>query len=218
MACALSGLLLTAAVASAQSDDAGRIEAAIAARWIGPIEFPGAAADETTLGGGTRALFDSVSTLEGSVGASGIIGVRLSRAFQVEFAFGYNPASLRTSITSDAEGIPDIVVDAPVTQLLMEGGVVVRPAAWGGGRLVPFLTSGAGYLRQLHDGRTLVETGRSYYAGGGLYYERATAGRRRVKASGIRVDVRAEMFRDGVAPDETLRVAPAVSAGLFVRF
>jgi hypothetical protein len=218
IACALAVLLANAATVSAQSDDRGRLEVAAAARWMGPIDFPGRPADETTLGGGTRPLFDSATTLEGSVGGSGLVGLRLSRAFQVEFTFGYNPTSLRTQITSDAEGIRDLAVDAPVTQLLMEGGVVVRPTAWGGGRLVPFLTAGAGYLRQLNDGRTLVETGRSYYVGGGLYYERATAGRRRLKASGIRIDVRGQVLQEGVAPDDTPRVAPAVAAGLFVRF
>ena len=39
-----------------------------------------------------------------------------------------------------------------------------------GRRLAPFVTGGAGYLRQLHEDRTLAETGQIYYAGGGARY------------------------------------------------
>lgn len=216
LAYATVALALSGASASAQT--VGRLELGGGARWIGPVDFPGVAANETTLGNGTRALFASATTLEGSIGATGSVGVWLARQLQLEFTVGYNPATMRTQITSDVEGIPDVAVDAPVTQFLLEGGAVMRLSGRQRTRLAPFLTAGAGYLRQLNDGRTLVETGRSYYFGGGLYYERATSGRRRVKASGLRIDVRGLILQEGVAPDDTPRVTPALSAGFFVRF
>lgn len=216
---ALSLVALHAVSAAAQaSTTAGRVEVTGGARWIGPIDFTEVYANEVALGGGTRSLFRTATTLDGSIGASGSVGVRLSQQFQVELAVAWNPTSLTTRVSSDVEGIPDVSVDAPVTQFLMEGGVLVRPGAWRARRVTPFLTAGAGYLRQLNDGRTLVETGRSYYIGGGLYYERATGGRRRMKASGVRLDVRGLMLQDGVSPGDTLRLTPAVSAALFVRF
>ena len=45
--------------------------------------------------------------------------------------------------------------------------VVYVPRWRVGSRILPFVTGGGGYLRQLHEGDTLAETGRIYYVGGG---------------------------------------------------
>ena len=36
--------------------------------------------------------------------------------------------------------------------------------------LRPFVTAGGGYLRQLHEGLTVIEEGRVFYVGGGARY------------------------------------------------
>ena len=59
-----------------------------------------------------------------------------------------------------------------------------------GRRLRPFASGGAGYLRQLHEDRTLVETGQVYYAGGGARYW-LRGGARVAALVGLRGDVRA---------------------------
>lgn len=187
-------------------------------RWIGPIRFGEVAANETTPGGGTRPLFKSQTTLDGSVGVTATVGYRLSRLLRAELAIAYNPSQLSSHITSDAEGVEDVTVDAPVSQFLVEGGVLAQLRRWQAGRVSPFLTAGIGYLRQLNDGRTLVETGQAYYFGGGVYYVRAAARPRRLKATGVRADLRALFLRDGVAPDHTVRGAPAITASVFARF
>jgi hypothetical protein len=82
------------------------------------------------------------------------------------------------------------------------------------GRIRPFVTGGAGYLRQLYDERTLVESGSIYYAGGGVrVWLRGGDGRKR--SLGIRSDVRATWRRDGVEFEEKTRVWPAVTAMIF---
>jgi hypothetical protein len=220
-ACALALLALggVAASASAQpADNNWRIEVAGGGRFIGPIAFGGVAANESTLGGGSRALFDSRTTLDRSVGGVATIGVRLSQMLRAEGTVGFNRTTLSTRITSDAEGVSDVTITAPVAQLLIEGGVLAQPAQWRMGRASPFITAGLGYLRQLNDGRTLVETGQSVYVGGGLYYVRASSHPRRLKATGLRADVRAQIMRDGVAPDSDARPALAVTATAFARF
>ena len=128
----------------------------------------------------------------------------------------FNPTGLSTHLTGDLEGTANTIARAPVTQFLVEGGVLAEGRRHG--HFTPFITGGLGYLRQLNDGRTLVETGRSFYLGGGLYYVRTSARPRRVKATGARVDVRAVFLRDGVAPDGAVRGAPAVTAAFFARF
>jgi hypothetical protein len=215
-------IALTVGMGAATSANAqqavSRIEVSGGIRYIGPIAFGGVPANETAVGGGTRALFDTETQLDGSVGGTAIVGVRLSRILRAEGAFAFNRTALSTRVTADTEGVADITITAPVTQLLVEGGVLVQPPQWQQGALSPFITAGLGYLRQLNDGRTLVETGRATFVGGGLYYVRASTRARRVKATGLRADVRGQIMRDGVAPDSDSRVALAVSAAVFARF
>jgi len=195
-----------------------RYEVSGGVRWIGPLDFGTTEAKQTTAGGGTRPLFASSTTLDGSVGGTAMLGIRLSRLLQAEVAAVYNPARLTSRISSDVEGIPDVSLDAPVTQFLLEGGLIAQPPRWGRRTVSPFLTAGVGYLRQLNDGRTLIDTGRSYYVGGGMHFVRTPRRPRRLKGSGLRVDARALMLRGGVAPDETTRITPTVTATFFARF
>jgi len=203
---------------SAQSVDTSRVEVSGGFRWIGPLDLASVPANESTLGGGSRALFDSTTTLEESFGGTVTVGVRLSQLIRVEGAFVFSPTQLSTRISDDTEGVPDTTVTSPVTQILVEGGVLAQPGRWRTRHVSPFATAGLGYLRQLNDGRTLVETGGSYYAGGGLYYVRTSASPERVKATGVRADVRALVFHDGVAPDSDWRPAAAITVTFFIRF
>ena len=59
-----------------------------------------------------------------------------------------------------------------------------------GPRLVPFAAAGGGYLRQLHEGQTLVEQGQVYHAGGGLKYWLLTRKVGAVRSAGLRTDAR----------------------------
>jgi hypothetical protein len=196
----------------------GRFEVSGGVRWIGPIHFGEVPANETAPGGGTRPLFTSATTLDASFGATGTLGIRLSQLLRAEIAVAYSPTGLSTAISGDAEVAGNVTVDEPVSQVLLEGGVLAAPRRWQKGHVSPFLTAGIGYLRQLNDGRTLVEDGQSYYVGGGLYYVRASAHPRRLKARGVRVDLRALFLHDGVSLDHTTRSAPALTASVFARF
>jgi hypothetical protein len=211
-------LVAIPAGALAQAADASRFEVSGGIRWIGPIAFGDIPANEITFNGGTRPLFESETTLDGSLGGTVTFGVRLTHMLRAETAVVFSPTQLTTRITADAEGVADTGITSPVTQFIVEGGLLAQPRQWRAGRLAPFATGGIGYLRQLNDGRTLVETGRTYYVGGGLYYVRASASPRRVKAVGVRADVRAVFLKEGVAPDSEARTTPAVTATLFVRF
>ena len=218
-ALAVLGLLLAGASrVGAQDGNRGRIEVSGGVRWIGEMGLGAAAANESTPGGGTRPLFNSVTTLDGSVGGAAALGVRLSRLLRAELAFAYSPTHISSRVTSDAEGVADVTVREPVTQLTVEGGVLAQPGRWRTRRLQPFLTAGIGYLRQLNDGRTLVQSGQSYYVGGGLYYVRASARPGRLKSTGVRVDLRALILHGGVLPDQSAGAAPAIAAAVFARF
>ena len=212
------GLLLAAVTCAAQDTNRGRIEVSGGIRWVAAVKLANVAALESKPGGGTLALFESSTRLDRSVGGTTTLGVRLSRMLRAELAFAYNPTGVSSRVSSDTEGVADLTVGEPVTQLLLEGGILAQPRRWQSARVRPFMTSGVGYLRQLNDGRTFVQSGQSAYVGGGLYYVRATARPGRLKATGVRADVRARFLRGGVAPDHSVRVAPAVTATVFARF
>ena len=207
-----------AITSSAQPNDVSRVEVSGGFRWIGSLDLASVPANETTLGGGSRALFDSATTLDQSFGGTVTVGVRVSQLIRIEGAVVYSPTQLSTRITDDTEGVPDTTITAPVSQILVEGGVLALPPRWRTRHVSPFAEAGLGYLRQLNDGRTLVETGGSYYVGGGLYYVRTSARPGRVKATGVRGDVRALVLHNGVAEDSDWRPTAAITATFFVRF
>lgn len=184
---------------------------------IGSIPFASVPSEQTTRGG-TSTLFRTSTDLDRSFGPLLTVGVRFARILRAEAAFGYNNARLVTRITGDTEGGADTTAHAPVRQFLMEAGLLVEAPALRTGPMVPFASGGAGYLRQLYDGRTLVETGHASYFGGGVFLEHTPARAGVVKATGLRVDVRAMRLRDGVISDGITHWAPAVAAQAFARF
>jgi hypothetical protein len=105
----------------------------------------------------------------------------------------------------EAERLAQYVIDLGVVWQLP------RPVL---GRLRPFVTGGGGYLRQLYDERTLVETGQVYYLGGGVRYW-LSGGDARRRSLGLRGDVRATWRLDGVDFEDQTRAWPSVSLLMF---
>lgn len=209
--------LLVSTRAIAQQSDRGRFELAAGVGWTGPMDLARVDASETTSGNGSRALFRSATELQRSLGWQALVGVRVTPAIAVEGRLWRGRTTLATAISMDAEGARPVVLTEPIDEYLVEAGLVARLARPRGRRFTPYLAGGAGYLRHLHDGRTLVQTGRTYYAGGGLYVPLAR-GIGRVRMTGIRADVRVLLRQHGAALDDSLHAAPAASASLFVRF
>jgi hypothetical protein len=215
---ALAAVVLLATAAPAAAQPPGRLEIGGGARWIGSTSFGDIAAGETTFGGGTRDLFQSSTDLEQSIGAEVRIGVRLTAFLQVEGTVALNRMDLTTRVSGDVEGAADTTAAERVTQYAFEGGALLPLARWRRGRLTPFAAGGAGYLRQVHEGKTLVDTGHSYYVGGGVKYLLTSGRTGKLKASGLRGDVRAVFSSTDIAPDDKLRAAPSVSGSYFIRF
>jgi opacity protein-like surface antigen len=214
----VAAVVVLAISRSAAAQSPGRIEVGGGARWSGSTSFGEVAATETIFGGGTRELFQSSTELDQSTGVEVRIGVRLTSLLQVEGAVALNRTDLATHVSGDVEAAADTSAAEPVTQYAFEGGVLVPFARGSRGRLTPFATAGAAYLRQLHDGRTLLDTGHAYYVGGGVKYLLTAGGTGHLKATGLRADLRAVFASTGIAPDDKLRTAPSVSGSYFIRF
>lgn len=212
------GLVWPVTVARAQATPEPRLAVAIGPQWLGRADLRGQDARLTRNPGGTTRLFETRSTLAGGVGVSGSVAARWTRHLWVEAVGRYHSARLSTHVTNDLEA-PDATASEAVQHLVIEGGALWMPPSWRrGARVRLFATGGLGYLRQLHASGTLVETGRSYHAGGGAIIALPQRPDGTFKESGVRLEVRAAALDGGVAFDNRLRAAPAIWTALFLRF
>lgn len=216
-AVALTLMLLGASSASAQTRRGG-IELAAGVGWFGAITFPPVNATEAAAGDTRRVVFRTQSSLDPSVGVAVRVGVPVASALMLESTLQLNATTLSTQVRADSEGAADITASEPVTQYLIEGGVRFSPSRWHRARLQPFVAAGGGYLRQLNEGQTLVETGNAWYAGGGAHYLLKRSGAGRIKSTGLRVDVRVSVLNRGVALDDGRHAVPVAGGSVFLRF
>jgi hypothetical protein len=206
---------LIPAIAGAQQADERDVEFGAGLHYVGPVRFDGVDATEKGFGGATRAVFKSQSDLDSSAGVAVNIGIRLTAMLQAEWSVAFNHTQLSTRLSGDEEAGPTIITE-PVTQYLVEGGVRLRRARPSGAG--PFATAGIGYLRQLHDGNTLVDTGPAFYVGGGVDFLLNGVRLLGSKTAGIRADVRGLFLGHDLTLDGATHVVPVVGASLFFRF
>lgn len=194
-----------------------RFEVAVGPTWIGGGSMGARDALETTASGGPFPLFAASTDLAPAPGLEGRLGVRVTRTLHVEAALSYTKAQLRTTISRDAEGAAETIAREPIGQLIVEGEALVSLSRWRapGARVTPFVSAGAGYLRQLHDGAVLVETGWTYQLGGGVKVVLATRGGSRLRVIGLRGQARAIGRTNGVALDRRSHLSPVLSASLY---
>jgi opacity protein-like surface antigen len=124
---------------------------------------------------------------------------------------------MRTIVSSDFEGAPDMTVAERLTQYTFQAGLVQHYPDLQFARVVPFATAGVGIQRVAHEDDTLVETGVTFYFGGGVTVPMVSASGA-LKMVGVRVDGRAVGRREGAAFDDKVRFVGAVGASLVIRF
>jgi hypothetical protein len=227
LACVIMAIGLLPAIVQAQPRREGRLEIGASIGIAGSHDLGTEKAVEQGNGvpaGTPVTLFEARTSLDHGPLFEGRVAWHFTRALSAEGTFGVMRTHLRTSITNDFEQAPPTVATSRLTQYTGEAGLVVELPRFrfARGRLRPFVTGGGGYLRQLHDGATLVEEGQAAYAGGGVKIRlRESAGRRpsTLKALGVRVDARANFTHRGFEVNgDAWRTYPTLSAGLFVCF
>lgn len=218
----VAGLLsLRVPPACAQSSQGapGRVELAIGPLWIGRQALGSSDANETTSTGGPYLLFSTSTELASASGWEGRVGVKVWRSLEAEAFATYARPEIRSQITSDREATTPVTVTERIQQVTFGGGIAwYPPLGRSPSRVAPFVTAGGGYLRQLHQAATLVQTGQFYQVGGGVRFLLASRSRSRLKGFGARVDARAIVRSKGVALDSSRQASPALAASLFVRF
>jgi hypothetical protein len=166
-------------------------------------------------GGGRFTLFESETRMDGGPGLEARVGWRFTRAITVEGGMMMLRRGLSSRLTGDVEGARDLTADERLSTYLIDGAVLARlqGLTFAAGRGQPFLRAGLGYLRELHEGNTLVETGLAYHVGGGmtLWF----GNRQRVA---LRTDGRLYVLDGGADLGTGTRLAPAGGAALVFIF
>jgi hypothetical protein len=174
------------------------------------------AANETDVNGNPFRLFSTSSDFEPTIGFNVRLSARLIGKFRVEGTFSYSRPTLATTTSSDVEGAASTNSTERVRQFQIEGGLLIPLVGGPDSRAFPFASVSAGYLRQLHEGETLAETGASGALGAGFYYflTRSTSAR----AAGLRGEIKAVTHSPHLSFDDKLHVAPSLAGSVFVRF
>lgn len=190
--------------------------------WTGGYAIGSSTAELRGNGLGTSAspfpLFRAESSFDAVVGVDARLGFALTPGLTIEGGMSYQRPGITTELSDDGEAAP-VTIDAErVAQYLFDAAVTWQiPEARLGSRLRPFVIAGGGYLRQLYDERTMVETGSVYYAGAGLRYW-LHGGDGQARSIGLRADGRAMWRLNGVDFEDETRVAPMLTVHLFVEF
>ena len=160
-------------------------------------------------------LFNVDSRIAPSPGGEVRVGVAITPRFTVEGGVLLANRRLAFAISEDPESAAQQLGGETLHQYVFDGGVTWELPVLRLSRVRTFASGGAGYLRQLHQDRTLVETGQIYYVGGGARYW--LRGRPPSSRSlGIRGDVRVNMRLDGIDFEDRSRTYPTLSLLMFL--
>jgi hypothetical protein len=210
-----SAVNVPSVAAQAGAEPTGRLQVGVGAGWLGGSSFGEQPADLRAASGGPYRLFDSENDLISTGSFETRVGVALTARYAIEGRAALSKPELRSVISSDAEATGSFTIAESIDQYVFDGGVVIRLAGLNGG-LAPFATAGAGYVRQLHEGQELVETGHLFYVGGGFTHPLFSRPQGLIRAASVRADLRLNVFY--MELDEGSRPQGCVSGSLVLTF
>lgn len=160
-------------------------------------------------------LFNVDTRMAPSPGGEVRVGVAIGSRFTIEGGALLARRQLAFRISGDRESSAQQFDGETVQHYLFDGGLLWELPVLRSPRVRTFASGGAGYLRQLHQDRTLVESGQIYYAGGGMRYwlrGRPTSAR----SLGLRGDLRLNLRRNGIDFEDRTRIYPTLSFLMFL--
>lgn len=189
--------------------------------WSGAYEIGDAAAELRSNSVGATppplTLFTAKSQVTSATSPELRVGFAVTRRTMIEVGVALTRPHVAVEIAGDLEAPSQQLRGEAIQQYLIGGGVTWQLPIRTGDRLAPFVSGGATFLRQLHEDRTLAETGQVYYAGGGArYWLRGADGSSR--ALGLRGDARVNFRRKGIDFEDQMRTYPTLSIAVFVGF
>lgn len=163
-------------------------------------------------------LFRAESSFERAPGVELRIGYALTRDVVIEVGTTYATPRLAVRVSQDSETDEPITIGEEIAQYTIDVSALVQFSALAmSSRARPYAMAGAGYLRQLHEDRLLVEAGRLVHVGAGVRYW-FRGGPSEGRALGLRVEGRFVRRTGGIEFDDRGRNHPAFSALGFIAF
>lgn len=221
-----AGLLTAASSAQAQvfmgPNDAprrGSWEVGGGVVWTGGFDLDSVPPQLTGNGGDNATpitLFDVESRVGAISGVQGRVGFYFTPIVSVEGGVQFSRPIVSARISGDFEDAEPVTAEEKMSRYIFDGSILLhmRGLLFAGGRGVPFVAFGAGYLRELHESNELVETGTTYHGGLGIKVW-LNQGPRRL---GLRGDV-GFSIRDGAFEGESgRRTLPTAGASLVYLF
>ena len=189
------------------------------ASWLGGHPIGSATAQlRTNAPGASPPPFTLLSVdarIAPSVAGEARVGVAITPRLTVEGGAVFGRRRMPLSISGDPEAAPQELEGESLHHYVFDAGLAWELRRPRRPRLRTFVVGGAGYLRQLHQDRTLIESGQLYYAGGGAKYwlrHRPDSSR----SLGLRGDVRLNVRRKGIDFENKARLYPSLSLSLFM--
>jgi len=187
--------------------------------WSGAYDIGEATAQLRGNGPGASAppvtLFTTDARVTSAVSPELRVGFAMTRRVVLEFGVSMTQPHIGVAIGGDTEAPSQQLPGEKIEQYLFEGGATWQPPIRIGSRIAPFIAGGAAFLRQLHEDRTLAETGQIYHAGGGVrYFLRGGHGTGR--AVGLRGEARVNFRHDGIDFENTMRTYSTFLLSIFV--
>jgi hypothetical protein len=187
--------------------------------WSGAYDIGDATAHLRGNGPGASApavtLFTTDARVTSAVSPELRVGFAMTRHVVLEFGVSMTQPNIGVAIGGDTEAPSQQLPGEQIEQYLFEGGATWQLPVRIGTKLAPFIAGGATFLRQLHEDRTLAETGQIYHAGGGArYFLRGGHGTGR--AVGLRGEARVNFRHNGIDFENTMRTYSTFSFAVFV--
>ena len=187
--------------------------------WSAGYDLGDRAAQLTRNPGTGTGLFDQFATssrVTSTTGGQARLGVHLSRLLVVEAGVQYLRPRVSTRISGDAEQADDVTVSETLTRYVFDGSLVMHldGLKFAGGRGVPFILAGGGYVRELHARNELIDTGSEVHGGAGV---KIWFGRR-ARRVGLRADVGLNRRSGGFDFSDGSRTLPTAGASLIYSF
>jgi hypothetical protein len=192
---------------------AGSIEVGGGGVFVSGFDMGSSTADLTTsTPTGRFDLFTTDSKVKSFPGVSARVGYYFSRTISVEGSMRYARPELTVDLADDAESAANVTATEKASHYVFGGSLIwdLRDE----GSAVPFVSGGAGYLRELHEGNQLVETGVEYHATAGLKYWLGSGEHR----LGLRFEAGLSAREKGLDNEDGRRVLPLFAAGLSYLF
>lgn len=221
----LAGLvmILTAPAASAQiyirrdAPRSGSIEVAGGGVFVSGFDMGSETATLTRSTPDARFdLFTTESRVDGFPGLFARVGLYITPGISIEGGVRYAKPKLSIRLSGDAESAPNETATETVSHYLFDGSVLfhLNGISFAGGRGMPFVSGGGGYLRELHEKDELVETGSEYHGTAGVRYWFGRGYHR----LGLRVEAGFSVREKGLDTGGERRTLPIVLGGLSYLF